>query len=437
MAKQLDELRQNPDEGVVSVIITFEAGDAIVDSKDIYQLYFIEDIFAPSMTGKLQFVDKYGITELGPFTGNEKIIIVFGTESDKFQVEFDIFKIKKVENLASVDGIMSVLEIYFIDQMYYFMTQKKYSRAWQNSTISEIVQDICTYMLKETSFNDLEASRELLTDFYMPYWTPKEAISWLMKRASGAVTRNAGYVFYKTLRGLNFVTLDKLLGGKPINNEQYTQLPSQQLFDKYKILGWSTSGYNSLALKGIKGGKKFGFSSDTKSFVTSDNTYSEMLQYHTLLGRHSLFPDISDNTAEVDIPGDGDELILDNIFYSDFVKRYSKQNILEITVRGTSANYAGGIIDIDWPSSNPQLDRSNKLLKGYALIKSVTHSFGARQRPLYTQKLVLIKNAFTSADVGRVIPLVKASKTNISGVSGIVSKKVVEAIVRAAREVVN
>jgi len=437
MAKQLDELRQNPDEGVVSVIITFEAGDAIVDSKDIYQLYFIEDIFAPSMTGKLQFVDKYGITELGPFTGNEKIIIVFGTESDNFRTEFEIFKIKKIENLASVDGVMSVLEIYFIDQMYYYMTQKKYSRAWQNTAISDIIRDICSYMLKETSFNEIETSRELLTNFYMPYWTPKEAISWLMKRASGSATRNSGYLFYKNLRGLNFVTIDKLLGGSPINKTQYTQKSSKRLYDHYKILGWSTSGYNSLSLKGIKGGRKLGFDSSTKSFVTVENTYSDMLQYHTMLGRHSLFPDLSDETTEIDVPGDGSELVLNNIAYNDFVKRYCKQNTLEITVRGTSSNYAGAIIDIDWPSSNLREDRSNKLLKGYALVKSVIHSFGIRQRPTYTQKLVLIKNAYTSADVGKVIPLVKATKTNVSGVSGIINKKFFEEIVRGAIEIVS
>jgi len=435
MTKQLDEERQNPGEGIISVILHFEIGSAILDPKDIYDLYFIEDIYVPVIIGRLQFLDKYGITEIGPFTGNEKITIVFGTEQNKYTLDFEIHKIKNIENLGSAESILNLIELVFVDGMTYFYTQKRFSRAWSNSSISDIVKDICNYMLLEKEFYSFEESREILENFYMPYWTHKEAIQWLIKRASGIYSRNSGYLFYKNLKGLNFVTIDKLLSSTPINGTKFSTKPSTEFYSPYKILGWNISGYNSLALKKIKGGKRLGFNSEKKTFLVKEGKYSDFISKHYLLGRHSLFPDLSDTHVDIRITGDGDELILDNIFYNEFVKRYSKQLTLEILIQGNTDNYCGAIVDVDWPSSLKREDRSNKLLKGYHLIKSITHSFGIRQRPTYIQKLVLIKNAYTLAEVGKVIPLVKATKYNTAGVSGIKEKKIRESSSKGQRTV--
>ena len=56
------------DEGVFSVTLVFEDKMIQLDTEDVIDLYFIEDIFKTSITGKLIFYDKYNFLELGPFT---------------------------------------------------------------------------------------------------------------------------------------------------------------------------------------------------------------------------------------------------------------------------------------------------------------------------------------------------------------------------------
>jgi len=48
-----------------------KGGDLVpvrLDNRDIVELYFIEDIYAISMVGKLTFIDTMGMVEFLPFT---------------------------------------------------------------------------------------------------------------------------------------------------------------------------------------------------------------------------------------------------------------------------------------------------------------------------------------------------------------------------------
>ena len=81
------ELKQ--DTSVFSVQIIIGDQSIILDNENIISCFFIEDIFKHCMIGKLVFNDVYGLFELGPFTGNEQIIITYGVDYDK-NVIFDI-----------------------------------------------------------------------------------------------------------------------------------------------------------------------------------------------------------------------------------------------------------------------------------------------------------------------------------------------------------
>jgi hypothetical protein len=411
----IDEEKQEPGKSLISIIIRLEVGNVILDMKDVYMLYFIEDIFSPCIGGKIQFFDKYGMIELGPFTSNETITIKFGTEKDEFENVFHIYKVGNVQQLSDYEsGSMSMVELFFIDPMYYELTQKRYSIGWSNTTASDIIRSINTNLLLKYSWDKFESSVEILDNFYMPYWTPLEAIRWLMQRNSGIVSRNSGYLFYSNFRGLNFVTLDNILNKKADSKDQFKIGPTTDLNDLNKVLGWKIRGIDTLGVKKVKGGTKLGFDSATKSFKTSENTYSDGVAKHRMLGKLSLFGEMDNSSTEISLDGDSDELVLKNIFYNDFVKRYCNQLLVELTVAGRSRRYCGSLVDLYWPSSKKG-DYTNKLFRGLYLVKSITHQFAARQKPTYIQKLVLMKNAYTDGDVGKKIKLVKASKRNLYG----------------------
>ena len=55
-------------------------------------------------------------------------------------------------------------------------------------------------------------------------------------------------------------------------------------------------------------------------------------------------------------------------------------------------------------------EKYNKGFGGRYLIKSITHFFGMGRSSVYTQRMVLLKNAYNDLDLTSLVP---ATKTNI------------------------
>jgi len=66
---------------------------------------------------------------------------------------------------------------------------------------------------------------------------------------------------------------------------------------------------------------------------------------------------------------------------------------------GGASRYAGQKINVFWPSVDLK-EVYNSMDSGMYLIKSITHQFSPMKAPLYTQVLVLIKNAYGSSKIG-------------------------------------
>jgi len=406
---------KRPQEQQLSVELELEAGTAIIDNKDLYLLYFVEDIFSSVITGKLQFADPYGAFELGPITGNERILISYGQDEDQ-ELTGVIYKMNNVEQMGGLEKAGSqIIELFFVQEMFFPLNHKVYSRSWTDTKTSDIVKDICRVMLDNPTLAEWEDSNEILENFYMPYWRPKDAIKWLTERSSGFTSKQGGYLFFSNRNGLNFITIDKLISSTKMDNDVYKLGASDSDWAYNQILGWKVLGSDSTAKRYIRGGVRRGFDSSTKSFVESSNTYNDSIAKHTILGGFSIFPDISDVDAQYHLDGDSDILLLDNIFQNDFIKRYNRQQMAEIVVPGKIKDrFCGGLIEIEWPSSAKD-QKINKMMKGLYLVKSITHQWSVGQSPYYTQKMVLIKNGYTEADAAKVVKLVKATKSNTYG----------------------
>jgi hypothetical protein len=406
---------KRPQEQQLSVEIELEAGTAIIDNKDLYLLYFVEDIFSSVITGKLQFADPYGAVELGPITGNERILISYGQDEDQ-ELSCIIYKMNSVEQMGGLERAgQQIIELFFVQEMFFSLNHKVYSRSWTDTKTSDIVRDIVRVMLDNPELAEWEDSNEILENFYMPYWRPKDAIKWLTERSSGFTSKQGGYLFYTNRNGVNFITIDKLMSSTKMDEDIYSLGATKSDWAYNQILGWKVLGSDSTAKRYIRGGVRRGFDSSTKTFLESSNTYDDSIAKHTILGGYSVFPDISEEYAQCHLDGDSDILLLDNIFQNDFIKRYNRQQLTEIIVPGKIKDrFCGGLIEIEWPSTAKN-QKLNKMMKGLYLVKSITHQYSPDQSPYYTQKLVLIKNGYTDADVAQVIKLVKATKSNTYG----------------------
>ena len=400
------ESDSNQNWSVFSVkIITSEHGDMSIEGSDVILFEMVEDIFSACIVAKLVFYDSVGSLEMIPITGNELVAIVYG--KDQTTVLFSIYDFKKVHQTTQSDETSSTMvEMFLVEPVYLALTQYRYSKSWINTKISDIVKDICTNMLKITvtdEFQEWEDSTETLDYFYMPYWTPLEAIKWLMARGSGSKTSTAGYLFYSNTQGYNFHTIENLFTSKTfdMNDDgslaKYVFADNQDMQSVTKVLSWYLEPINIQSVPYLCGGHRLGYDFATKELIDYSYEYKDVISKYTMMGKKTLFEDISRDTSQIIFDGDNSEALLKNIAYSDVIKRYTKQFAACLVVRGHDRRYAGMLIDIPWKSV-AKTEMLHKLYEGKWLVRSITHQFSGRTQPYYKQLLVVVKTGYTDAD---------------------------------------
>jgi len=411
----IDNTRQGDMQETFSVTVMVESANLLINAKDIISCYFIEDIYKFCMVGKIVFNDMYGFLEEGPFTGNEKIIISYG-EVESRQLIFDIWKVNKISQLSVTDPTsISMVEVTFIDTIYELFTLRKYSKSWPSNTeISTIMGHILKVMCGLKSINTvIETTESPITGFAMPYWTPIQALKWLMMRAKSLTTKTSGYLCYnntyKTFTS-NIRTLDYLFSIRTPIDEKTYYFEHEDILYRNKILEWTLNGIDNSTTKMLRGGHWRGYNFKEKRFIDVSYKYSDGIDESTLLGRKSLFENISDISTSYNTLSETNESDIKRIIYSDWTKRYSVQQTMNFIVRGFEDRYAGQQIDVMWPAAERVNVKYNKQLTGRYLIKSVTHMFtGGDSTIPYRQKLVCLKNAYHDSDFKA---LYKATKTN-------------------------
>ena len=394
----IDNTRKGDMVGTFSVTMAIESGNVLLNPKDIIECYFIEDIYKFSITGKLVFNDMYGFLEDGPFTGNERIIITYGEVEDRTLV-FDIWKMAKIQQLGVTDPTAeSMVEIFFVDSMFELYTLKKYSKSWAADTITtDIMSHIINYMCvrKDTNVN-IEASNSTVTGFAMPYWTPIQSLQWLMRRSKSATMRTSGYLCYNNTEKIfstNIRTLNWLCSTRNYIELEKYEFESDDIMERNKILEWSITGIDNTSTKVLRGGHWKGYDYSKKELLDVAYKYSDGIKSSMLLGKKSLFTDISDTNTAHEVMSVDSEEIIENIAYNKWIKRYSLQQSLAIVVRGFEDRYAGQQIEIKWPSAE-RIRRYNQQLKGKYLVKSITNYFTGGSAIPWRQKMVCLKNAY-------------------------------------------
>jgi hypothetical protein len=422
----IDISNSQEDTGTYNVSISFPSfGTTQIDTSSILEFYFIESIDTFAITGKIKFVDVNGVVEDGPLTGTEFLNISYGEKEVVIDRYFSFYKVNEISMGDSGDPAENnVVEIIFTDPNFLLYSKFNYSLSWKDTKISDIVKYIGEKMLKfdvsGSDWEDFEESNEKI-DFCMPYWTPQQAINWLIKRASGSESGEAGYLFFNnskngeeyTTSAHNFVTLEKLLQQKNLmvlgeGDDGHYVMQGENMYLYNKILSFSINGIDSQGMVGVSGGTRHGYDTKRKKLLTEEFSYTDGVDKTTILGMVTLFNDISNPSASFINTGEEDEGMIENIFFNEWTKRYNLQQTVSIIVKGHEGRYAGGMIEIQWPSQYKD-QKFNKNHEGKYLIKSITHHF-SNSVPYYKQKLTLIKNGYNDSYAMR---LLKSTKKNI------------------------
>ena len=391
--------------------------------EDIFELWFVEDIYSFCMKGRVSFVDRVGFTEFGNMSGTEVVQITYGQDNNKKTALFHIH---------SVTTSLSAPHEYRIDaslteMRFKYLNYHSYSLSYPSNTgllsHTDIVADMFSkYMgIDKDDWEQFENCNEKIDYFDTTNGTPAENIRWLLDRCSGSDSGRAGYLLYQntTEKQWNLVTLEKLLQQDKLmyiydKDEKY-------YFDKIndnhinKISSVRFRGFTNRELPQLSRGYLLGYDPTTRIFHHKTYNYYNAIDKYTILGQHSLFEDLQlipylNTEAEPINTGESDPDIMDNLWYGDWIKRYCKQQLIEVNVRGHEDRYAGGMIYIQWKSQDKIEERINQSLNGKFLVKSITHHFSHETSPKYQQSMLLIKNGFSEKQAGT---FVKAKNKNI------------------------
>ena len=253
--------------------------DAPVDLSDVWNEFNIyEDIYSPVVSGDITITDSIGMVESIPILGEEVLEFAFSTAgatpspipppqisssdldpADAEKIIIKKFRIYKIDPPIPVSDNSRLLKLYFVSDHQITNMLSKVQRCYpvaENKTEDETAANDKVYTLADMArdiyydffigskkpirhhSSKTEFKVEPTRDTYqmsIPNWNPFKAISFL---ASKAVSRNpntggANFVFYETLKGFRFVSIETLmLGGL----ERYDFMDINEAKKKYPNL---------------------------------------------------------------------------------------------------------------------------------------------------------------------------------------------------------
>ena len=254
---------------VQSIFLTspsFKDPEKIVDLSSAWtEINLFEDIYSPAVSGDVTLVQSGGFVEGIPIIGEETLEIhmsVAGAETPPMPYPGDhstdesvtksvnplikgkyrIYKNDPPQPLAKVDGVFSY-KFYFVSEEMITNMKIKVQKAYPTtmsfgaaypqmsspSSSDEITIDQITRSLfydcfigakkpadqNSTSKNFLVEPTTGTVSYVIPNWTPFQALNFLAGRAVSVNSRSPGsnFVFYETLRGYRFVSIETLQAG--------------------------------------------------------------------------------------------------------------------------------------------------------------------------------------------------------------------------------
>ncbi len=384
-----------------------------IDNRDIISFTFVEDIFSMLSMAKFQFIDRKGVQQALGIRGKELVNILYGPDpagndpTKQKALTFMNYDMTFKSELQTTGSGVNQLTMNMVDPLFIPMHFQKYSKSWKEEIGTSIIKDVCKNMIgsgkSEMEFNMFEECKESF-DFLMSYWSPAEAIKWLLRRMTGSETGAPGYLFFYNTGGdkggYNLISLSNLLNKSPDPKKYFfTSTNPEDYYDENRILAhkvWPPSNQALSKLPGsIKASPDF-MTKDMRENICFDSHQTE--KYKSIFhGEDPIFTPVDTSNTKVDCVS-GDYSSLYTQYGSDWIKTYMKQMQLDLYVKGHAKRHAGMLIDVEWGAINEGI--ANENYTGRYLVKSITHQFCPSRQPQYRQLLVCVKTAFKDTVTG-------------------------------------
>ena len=232
-----------------------------------HELNFYEDIYSPIVSGDITLTDTVGLIESFPIIGEEILEVAFSTSgaalpptagpsavggnspvSEAPKQVMNRFRVYKVDPPVQVTDNSRTIKLYFVTDSQFtnllskvrkiYPTKKnipntKASDEVRPYTLADMARDIFYdfFIGKKKPLKQPKTRKPFLveptryaSEIIIPNWNPFKAISFLASKAvsKNPKTKGANFVFYQTLQGFRFVSIETLmLGGFRLFQEKY------------------------------------------------------------------------------------------------------------------------------------------------------------------------------------------------------------------------
>ena len=190
------------------------------------ELSIFEDIFRPALTATMVLVDSHNLPQKLPIVGEETIDIDIaltgfgdGKDSEAFSIKPPPMHVNSLDARGLLDPKQPKAQRFslgLVSETFMSSLHSKVSKSYNNNKISDIVKDIYYKYLYDDKLGLILEETDRTESIVIPNLSPFDAIKWLAKRAIPAESNGVNYVYYETMRGSFFISLNSLVVHEPV-----------------------------------------------------------------------------------------------------------------------------------------------------------------------------------------------------------------------------
>ena len=186
------------------------------------ELNIYEDIFSNTLKAHLTLQDSYNLPQYLPFSGEETIvarIALQGVLSDvdgKNILAPPKFHVHDISDRFLKTPKAQRYSLDLVSEQYMSNVHSKVSKSYADWSASDIVEDIWALYLDDGKDLFIEGTGKS-DHIIIPNWHPHDAFNWLATRSTSATDFSThNYLYYESLAGSHFVSLNSLMEVKPV-----------------------------------------------------------------------------------------------------------------------------------------------------------------------------------------------------------------------------
>ena len=429
------------------IIESTNKGKTVDIKEGVIAFTYFENIFSPYLTARVIVTNTSG-TIMGddgtmqsiynglPLRGGERVQIkIAGNSKENKGLDFSkdptqYFYVASVTNVLLSEGSESFTLNLVSREAITNETVRVGKKFPTSQKISGSVEDILKNYLRADKIGDIEETQNTY-GFIGNLKKPFSIITWLASKSVSGKAKpgedsSAGYVFFETQEGFNFMSLDKIMESKPYRrNFSYTPgvISSEDPNRDFKILTYSTNRNQDLIAKLERGAySSVRYYVNPVSFAPTISVFNSndyMGKANNLGEKEISLPKIDDDsdktlgdlpsrifvgmldvgTLEKDASDEGwNDPVKRNAdparIHSQSMMRYNQifTQVVDITVPLNTNLSAGSIIRCEFPQlSNVKRKQPDPEISGLYMIKELAHYFDGQGS---YSKLKIVRDSF-------------------------------------------